>query len=179
MVRIFKHKKSELTALKIAVLLGKISANEFDDRVEEAEPESNIKLLDCSLKWYFETFSFFDDPFDLVENVCKISDIRFSSISVKRFFSIMKAIKIQTKIIADLIEDIQYPELTEIQKQAGYGSRNFGTSGMICNLANAFGVDYLTAEKQPVISLTKLRMDAHLAKCQAEEARLKKLLKTE
>ena len=168
-------KSIDLATLKVLMISGRLTPEALTAIIEGSEPDNRVNLLKSPIGIYLEEISNEPNIFEMVEKVCKISNIKFFGISQKNFFSVLKAIRIQTEVIAKIINDIQYPELTDIQKEAGYGSKHFGTAGLICNLAESFHLSYLDAEKQPVISLTKLRMNAHLATCQANEEKIKKM----
>lgn len=167
-----------LAKLKVLILSGKLTAENVGDLIEISEEHPQINLIKSPVGWYLEEIADAGDIFEVVEKVCIYSKINFYSLNQKDFFKVLKSIKVQGEVIAKIINDIKYPELSEIQKEAGYGSKSFGTAGVICNLAAAFQIDYLTAEKQPIISLTKLRMDAHVAMCRDKEDKIKKLLNT-
>lgn len=163
--------------LRLLALSGKLSPGKISALIENSEPDSRVNLLKAPIGWYMEEISTEQDIFDMTKKVCEKFGIRFSTLSAKTFFAIGKAVKEQTSVIAKIIQDIQYPELTEIQKEAGYGSKHFGTAGLICNLAESFKISYLEAEKQPVIAITRLRMNAHLAVCQDNEKKIKEMFK--
>lgn len=167
----------DIAKLKVLFLSGKVTPERVAQLIERATPDKSINLLKSRIGWYLEEISTEQDVFELVKKVCSYFNIRFISLSSEKFFSICKAIQEQNEVISQIIQDIQYPELTDIQKEAGYGEKHFGTAGLICNLAEAFKIDYLTAENQPVIALTKLRMQAHLATCQANEQKIKDMFK--
>ena len=167
----------DIAKLRVIFLSGKLTPDQVAQLIERATPDKSINLLKSKIGWYLEEISTEQDIFELVKKVCSYFEIRFISLSSEKFFSICKAIQEQNEVIAQIIQDIQYPELTDIQKEAGYGEKHFGTAGLICNLAEAFKIDYLTAENQPVIALTKLRMQAHLATCQANEQKIKDMFK--
>ncbi|NCB85597.1 MAG: hypothetical protein EOM44_14070 [Bacteroidia bacterium] len=170
-------RKIDIAKLKVLLLSGGISAEKVKLLIDRAEADKSINLLKSSIVWYLEEVSGEEDVFLLVKKICNYFDIHFISLSSERFFAICKAIQEQNEVISQIIQDIQYPELTDIQKEAGYGEKHFGTAGLICNLAEAFNIDYLQAEKQPVIALTKLRMQAHLATCRANEQKIKDMFK--
>lgn len=167
----------DIAQLKVLMISGKLDPEAVNSLIENSEPDERVNLLKSELSWYLEEISNEPDIFLLVKKVCRQSDIQFLTLSGKSFFAICKAIREQTAVIAQIIEDIQYPELTDIQKEAGYGSKHFGTAGLICNIAEAFGISYLEAGKQPVIAITKLRMNAHQATCQANENKIKEMFK--
>lgn len=171
-------KGSNIARLKVLMLSGRLEPEAVAAIIDNSEPDERINLLKSPLAWYLEEISSESDIFLLVKKVCRYANIQFLTLSSGSFFSICKAVKEQTEVIAQIISDIQYPELTQIQKEAGYGSKHFGTAGLIINLAKEFkGMSYLEAEKQPVIALTALRMAAHQATCQANEEKLKEMFK--
>jgi len=171
-------KGANIAKLKVLMHSGKIDPEAFALFVDASDADERINLLKSPLSWYLEEISAEPDIFILVKKVCRYANINFLTLSNRSFFAICKAVKEQTAVIAQIIQDIQYPELTEIQKESGYGSKHFGTAGLICNLASAFpGMSYLEAEMQPVIAITKLRMDAHQATCQANEQKFKEMFK--
>jgi len=170
-------KGSNIARLKVLMLSGKLEPLAVELLINEAEPDERINLLKSPLSWYLEEISAEPDIFVLVKKVCRYANINFLTLSNRSFFAICKAVKQQTEVIAQIIQDIQYPELTDIQKEAGYGSKHFGTAGLICNIAEAFNISYLEAERQPVIAITKLRMAAHQATCQANEQKFKEMFK--
>lgn len=170
-------KGSNIARLKVLMLSGKLNPESVAAIVDNSEPDERINLLKSPLGWYLEKISAEPDLFILVKKVCRYANINFLTLSNRSFFAICKAVKEQTAIIAQIIQDIQYPELTEIQKESGYGSKHFGTAGLICNIAEAFNISYLEAESQPVIAITKLRMQAHQATCQANEQKFKEMFK--
>ena len=163
----------DIARLKVAMISGKLNPEKVVQLIESSETDDRINLLKSPLGWYLEEVANEGDVFALVKKVCQQSEIQFLTLSAKSFFSICKTIKEQTSVIAQIIQDIQYPELNDIQKEAGYGSKHFGTAGLICNLAEAFHLSYSEAEKQPVIAITKLRMNAHLATCKDREDKIK------
>lgn len=170
-----KRKEIDIATLKVAMITGRISTDRVEALIQESQPDNRINLLKAPIGWYLEEIANEEDVFQLVQKVCKNAGINFLGLSQKTFFAICKAIKEQNEVIGQIISDIQYPELTDIQKEAGYGDKHFGSAGLICNLADAFKISYIEAEKQPVIALTKLRMNAHLATCQENERKLKKM----
>jgi hypothetical protein len=174
---IFKTNKSfDIAKLKVLIISGSLTPEKITLLIESSAPESRVNLLKAPIGWYMEEISTESDIFSIVKKVCDKFNINFLSLSTKNFFSICRAVKEQTEVIAKIIQDINYPELTEIQKEAGYSTKHFGSAGLICNLADAFKIDYLEAEQQPVISITKLRMNAHAAVCQENERKIKKML---
>lgn len=170
-------KGSNIARLKVLMLSGKLDPEAVAAIIDGAEPDERINLLKSPLSWYLEEISSEPDIFILVKKVCRYSNIQFLTLSSNSFFAICKAVKEQTAVIAQIVQDIQYPELTDIQKESGYGSKHFGTAGLICNIAEAFQISYLEAEMQPVIAITKLRMQAHQATCQANEQKFKEMFK--
>ena len=170
-------KGSNIARLKVLMLSGKLEPEAVAAIIDNSEADERINLLKSPLSWYLEEISSEQDIFSLVKKVCRYSNIQFLTLSSTSFFAICKAVKEQTEVIAQIIQDIQYPELTDIQKESGYGSKHFGTAGLICNIAEAFNISYLEAERQPVIAITKLRMAAHQATCQANEQKFKEMFK--
>jgi len=170
-------KGSNIAKIKVMLLSGKIDSEAFALFIDASDADERINLLKSPLSWYLEEISAEPDIFILVKKVCRYANINFLTLSNSSFFAICKAVKEQTAVIAQIIQDIQYPELTEIQKEAGYGSKHFGTAGLICNIAESFSISYLDAERQPVIAITKLRMQAHQATCQANEQKFKEMFK--
>ena len=170
-------KGSNIARLKVLMISGKLEPEAVASIIENSESDDRINLLKSPLSWYLEEISGEPDIFLLVKKVCRYHNIQFLTLSSTAFFAICKAVKEQTAVIAQIIQDIQYPELTDIQKESGYGSKHFGTAGLICNIADAFHISYLDAEKQPVIAITKLRMAAHQAMCQANEQKFKEMFK--
>jgi hypothetical protein len=167
----------DIVLLKVAIFSGKLNPEKINRLIETAEMDERINLYGTEILWYFDNIANEQDIFIVVQKACKKFNINFVGLSQSSFFSILKTIKKQNETIAGIIQGIQYPELTEIQKEAGFGSRHFGIAGMICNIAEAFNLSYLEAEKQPVISLVKLQMNAYLATCQENERKIKEMYK--
>lgn len=174
-----KKRVSEILKLKLLFITGAISEDEINEMLEKSGGDDRIKLLKSEIGWYMEEISTESNPLHIVEKVCAYFGINFFLLSRSGFFDILKSVKEQNDVVSAIIRDIEYPELTEIQRQAGYGEKHFGIAGLICNLAEAFKIDYIQAEKQPVIALTKLRMNAHLAMCMSNEKRINEMMKME
>lgn len=180
-----KIKRSDnVRKLFVYIRLGKISAEQMNGLIDRGR---KVRLGNY-LEWTLDEFGYISQSKTDLTLLSRVLEVerkkakwyrrifpakKIENMSVGKYLSLLNFCKFALSDIIGALEGIKFPELTDKQKAAGFGSLKFGENGMARMVGDFENIGTVEAFKLPMhFVISSIAQFAQLSICRAKEQEL-------